>query len=49
MFLGAHLDEPVTDKTGLEGGFTFELNWTPAGLSKRYVSARLWTIWLTIT
>jgi uncharacterized protein (TIGR03435 family) len=33
MFLGAHLDEPVTDKTGLEGGFTFELNWTPVGLS----------------
>jgi uncharacterized protein (TIGR03435 family) len=34
MFLGVHLHEPVTDKTGLEGGFTFELNWTPAGLSR---------------
>ena len=33
MFLGVHLHEPVTDKTGLEGGFTLELNWTPAGLS----------------
>ncbi len=34
MFLGVHLHEPVPDKTGLEGGFTFELNWTPAGLSR---------------
>lgn len=34
MFLGAHLHEPVTDKTGLEGGFTFELNWAPAELSR---------------
>jgi uncharacterized protein (TIGR03435 family) len=32
MFLGVHLDAPVADKTGLEGGFTFELNWTPGGI-----------------
>lgn len=32
QFLGVHLKTTVEDQTGLDGGFNFNLNWTPADL-----------------
>jgi uncharacterized protein (TIGR03435 family) len=29
QFLSVHLEDPVVDQTGLEGGYTFQLNWRP--------------------
>jgi uncharacterized protein (TIGR03435 family) len=38
VFLGVHLKTTVEDHTGLDGGFTFNLNWTPADLQDAFTA-----------